>query len=448
MKRLLIGAVAVLAVVALAALFVSRREDNPIREYLATLAGGSSQQVESVAESEPGDDLTLFKTRPIGNPFTQPPRISYVEIIDLNQDSLLDVVVCDCQEDTVSWLRQSQDGSFEEITLADELVAPARVECVDFDDDDDIDIFVAYLGILMPSNEKIGSLLALQNNGAEEFTPHLLLNEVARVSDVRAADLDSDGDLDLAVTQFGYHQGELRWMENTGPWQFKSHTLKELAGGIHGIVGDINGDSQPDISLLLSQEFEEILVLYGDGKGAFRETSAYAAGNPDFGSSGIWLSDLDSDGDQDILYSNGDAFDYSPPRPWPWHGLQWLENEGKEGFRFHRLVDFGGAVNMKAVDYDGDGDQDIFAASTFNAWDSPDSQSLILLENTDNMRFVSHRLANTPSHIQAMDIGDLNGDGRLDLVTGGMHVSEPYDRVERILLWEGTSPMPTMESKK
>ena len=30
----------------------------------------------------------------------------------------------------------------------------------------------------------------------------------------------------------------------------------------------------------------------------------------------------------DILYTNGDAFDYIPPGPRPWHGVQWLENKG------------------------------------------------------------------------------------------------------------------------
>jgi hypothetical protein len=31
--------------------------------------------------------------------------------------------------------------------------------------------------------------------------------------------------------------------------------------------------------------------------------------------------------------------------------------------------------------------------------------------------------------------GDLDGDGRVDLVTGGMHVSRPYDRMSRVTLW-------------
>jgi hypothetical protein len=34
-----------------------------------------------------------------------------------------------------------------------------------------------------------------------------------------------------------------------------------------------------------------------------------------------------------------------------------------------------------------------------------------------------------------MAIGDLNGSGGPDVVTGGMHISRPYDRIGRITAW-------------
>jgi hypothetical protein len=52
---------------------------------------------------------------------------------------------------------------------------------------------------------------------------------------------------------------------------------------------------------------------------------------------------LDQDGDLDILYTNGDAFDYIPSLPRPWHGVQWLENLGGLEFTYHRLAAFDGA---------------------------------------------------------------------------------------------------------
>lgn len=389
------------------------------------------------AESRQGPPLDLFDTQPIGDDFETPPRISFVKACDLDQDGLLDVVVCDCVRDSISWIRQSKPGVFEEQLIAAELVAPARVEIVDIDGDGDLDLVAAVLGMLFPSNDPVGSLVLLSNDGQQNFEPTNLMNNVARVSDVRAGDLDQDGDLDLAVTQFGYNQGGVGWLENQGDLTFEHHPLQDLAGGIHGIIADLNQDDIPDLVFLISQEIESIYVFFGEGQGKFREKLIHDANNPDFGSAGIWLYDMDQDDDLDIVYCNGDAFDYSPPRPWPWHGLQWLENLGGESFKVRRLLDFGGAVNAQAADFDDDGDLDVFVASTFNDWETPESQSLMMLENTGTMQFESHSLANTPSHIQALDIADFNGDGKLDLVTGGMHISAPYDRVERILLWFG-----------
>lgn len=438
----------VLVTLSLCAVVVIYNLSSLARKVIVVLPGPESQSgsrnlVMPPAESIEGEPLQLFRSRPIGKHFETPPKISHVELIDLNRDELPDVLVCDCEANTVSWIEQQPDGEFTEHVLADNIVAAARAQCVDVDLDGDLDVLVAVLGKLFPSNDRIGSVVVLENTGREIFVRHDLLDSVPRVSDARAADLDGDMDLDLVITHFGYNEGELRWMENVGPWQYESHVLQTLAGGIHGIIADFNGDRAMDIVLLVSQQFEAIFIFFGDGKGNFRENKIYSSGNPDFGSAGIWLADLDLDKDLDVLYCNGDAFDYSPPRPWPWHGVQWLESIGGEKFRNHRLVDFGGAVNAQPADFDGDGDVDIFVSSAFNNWDTPQSQSLILLENVGKLQFVKHPLANAPSHLQALAVGDVNGDGRLDLVTGGMHISEPYDRVERVMLWLGNGNMPT-----
>ena len=54
--------------------------------------------------------------------------------------------------------------------------------------------------------------------------------------------------------------------------------------------------------------------------------------------------DLDQDHDDDILFTNGDAFD-AQTDPKPYHGVQWLRNEGGGKFSFHDIGRFYGAAN-------------------------------------------------------------------------------------------------------
>ena len=180
----------------------------------------------------------------------------------------------------------------------------------------------------------------------------------------------------------------------------------------------------------MSQEWEEVYVFVNDGRGRFEPRLHLRRQQRRF------RIELDhrwpistSDGDVDVLYSNGDAFDYAPPS-----GRQ-LERRAVA--REHRaaavhaitgIADFSGASSPQAGDLDGDGDLDIAVVSAYNDWDDPAAQSLVWLENDGRMRFTLHDVASTPTHLVTLAIGDLTGDGAPDLVTGGMHISWPYDR--------------------
>jgi hypothetical protein len=373
--------------------------------------------------------------RPAGTAAQGNPMIANVSVVDINGDGADDIIVADISDNSISVILQGQSGTFEEVKIATGIIAPSHVQAFDFDKDGDLDILVSILGMLFPNNDKIGSVALLENTGDLQFTKHILIEKIARASDVRAGDLDQDGDNDLVVAQFGYDDGETRWMENLGNLKFKSHILQTLSGGIHCEIHDFDRDGDLDFAILISQEWEEIYLFVNDGKGDFKPRLIWGSTNSDYGSSSMNLVDLDVDGDMDLLYTNGDAFDYLPPRPRPWHGIQWLENKGDLNFEMHRLTDFGGATFAKAVDIDHDSDMDIFAISAYNMWENTEAQSFIWLENTGNMKYVKHKAGNNPTHLLALDMGDFNGDGETDFVTGGMHTYPPFDRIGRITLW-------------
>jgi len=383
-----------------------------------------------------GPPSTGFSARPMGNQLhgTERPRVAQVHVTDLVKDGLADVIVCDALRDTVSWIRQAPRGTFTETVLAS-VPAPAHVTPIDFDGDGDLDLVVASLGVLMPSNNRVGSVIVLENDGRQRFTPHVLVDHVARVADAEPADLDGDGDLEIAVAGFGYDDGETSWLENKGGWKFEQHVLLRLSGPINAVVADINNDHYPDIVALVSQEWEEIWGFINDGHGHFANRLIWGSTNPDFGSSWISLADMDHDGDVDIVYANGDAFDYAPPNSRPWQGVQWLENQGNLKFTLHRIAAYAGASSPQAIDLDGDGDLDVVVGSANNDWDDPMAPSLIWLENNGHMQFTKHAIATTPTHLGTLFAADVDGDGLPDIVAGGMHISRPYTRMGRVTLW-------------
>ena len=82
--------------------------------------------------------------------------------------------------------------------------------------------------------------------------------------------------------------------------------------------------------------------------------------------------------------------------------------------------------------------------SAYNRWDNETAQSLVWLENNGRMQFTLHRIARSPTHLITLAVGDLDGNGTVDLVTGGMHISGPFDRMSRVTVWSdrGSAPSP------
>ena len=423
-------------------LFPALRASLPLACGILALACGGCAPRETARPAVPppllppapvADPAYAFTATAIGNPIEGRPWITYLTLVDLDQDGAIDVLACDARDNTVRWLRQVAPLQFTESVLGAPIPAPAHVEACDYDNDGDLDVLVASMGQILPNNDPIGAVVVLENDGAQRFSPRTVLADVARVTDVRGADLDGDTDIDLIVGQFGYVQGEINILRNDGTQHYTAERLLSLPGTINTPVADFDGDRRPDVAALVSQEWEEVHLFDNTG-GSLRPRQVWGSTNEDFGSSGLTVADLDRDGDPDLLLTNGDAFDYARPGSRPWHGLQWLENQ-RGNFTYHRIGGFPGAFSPVAVDLDGDRDLDIVTVSGFNDWESGEAVSLLAWVNDGAQQFRPVILARSPTHLITVAAAALDGDGRVELITGGFHAYPPWNDLSRLLLW-------------
>jgi hypothetical protein len=325
-------------------------------------------------------------------------------------------------------------GTCVEERFSEGLHAPVRTHVADLDGDGVNELVVADIGILFPTPDLVGRVVILSFDANGGYTSEVILEGVGRVACAEAADLDGDGDLDIVVCIFGDTEGSVVWLENSGNGSWLSHQLDHRSGAIHAFPFDADGDGDLDIAVSLSQLSEEVLIFRNDGLGYFQKHVLASSNDTSFGMSGISISDLDQDGDFDILYTNGDTLDMDTEEgfdPHAVHGAAWLENDGFGGFTEHELTRVWGAYANTPFDYDSDGDLDIIVGTfQLDMVYSPITYmhiDMVLLINDGNQNFTRQDITDGMRYMLTMDVGDFDGDGEDDLVGGSHRLGFPGD---------------------
>jgi hypothetical protein len=362
------------------------------------------------------------------------PLITNVQIIDFTGDGKNDVLAADALGNRILLLQRQMDNTWTESVLITDVMAPAHITPVDIDGDGDLDLIVSVLGNIMPDDGVIGRVELFENRGGE-FVRHVILQDVRRVADVQCGDFNGDGKIDLAVAVFGYARGAVLWLENLGNFVFQEHELLNAPGTIHVPVGDFDGDGDLDIVAIVTQDEEELWGFENQGDGRFVARRIWMTINLDLGSAGLVAADLDGDGDLDLILPAGDNLEDFDAYPQPYHGCYWFENKGGWKFEMHRINDLGGTYAAAVGDLDGDGDQDVVLVSLTNDWLQPGNASIIWLENDGKQNFTAWQIGSHPLHLVTAAVGDLNGDGRLDIVAGSLNVRRPHRHIGRVSAW-------------
>lgn len=141
-------------------------------------------------------------------------------------------------------------------------------------------------------------------------------------------------------------------------------------------------------------------------------------------------TDLDGDGLLDIVTTSAKTQDLianptnptGSPGPMTRLKVEWYRNLGGGEFEYHLIAEDLGGVFLKLHDVDGDGDQDILLTHFFG----PPSvrASVVWMEQVERPapandfagRWVTHEIDNSIGLGYHMELADLNGDGKLELI--------------------------------
>jgi hypothetical protein len=269
------------------------------------------------------------------------------------------------------------------------------------------------IGVFSPSDQQLGRLMTLEKSAKPGSSP-INIRGLPRPVQFTAGDLNADGKDDVVICGFGNNAGKLFWYDGFEPT--KEHVLKAFPGARKAVIADFNHDKKPDIMVLMAQAREEVSIFYNQGKGKFSEKTVLRF-PPVFGSSYFELADVNKDGFQDILLTNGDNWDYSSINK-NYHGVHLYLNDKKDNFREAWFYPLYGASKAVARDFDNDGDLDIAATTFYTSLDQPE-QSFLYLANEGNLMF---RPFSTPEAANGkwltMEAADIDQDGDMDIVLG------------------------------
>jgi hypothetical protein len=283
------------------------------------------------------------------------------------------------------------------------------------------------MGIMNPNDGKFGTIqyFTRSKKGRMEPDPDIFFDSLARPVGLLIADLNQDGLTDYVICEFGNMRGALSWMENLGNGKFKRRLLRQSPGAIKAYINDYNHDGLPDLWVLFAQGDEGIFLFTNLGHGKFRQQELLRF-PPAFGSSSFELADFNKDGFADIVYTCGDNGDYSQILK-PYHGVYIFLNDGHNHFTQKYFYPINGCYKAMARDFNGDGNLDLATISFFADYARQPEEGFVYLENKGNFNFQPHTTVVAENgRWLTMDVGDLDGDGKPDILLGNFSVGPSF----------------------
>ena len=224
---------------------------------------------------------------------------------DFNNDGNLDIATSNFGSNTMSLLLGNGDGTFKPATtiaVGPTGATPFRIAAGDFNNDGNLDVALTIY------NGGTGTTVAvLLGNGDGTFSPPASVTVGTAPYSLVVADLNNDGNQDLAVVILGNAAGTASRVEillGNGDGTFAAPTPAGNIGNLYlGIAaGDFNGDGNTDL-VVAEANADALRVLIGNGDGTFQSPVSLTTvtnSGPSFPAVG----DFNGDGSQDIAVAN------------------------------------------------------------------------------------------------------------------------------------------------
>jgi hypothetical protein len=385
--------------------------------------GNSKHQIMTARTREPtwSRETTVFRSYDMGN--RSAPTFG-----DLDNDTLYDMVMGSAEG--LIWFVENRGNANSPTWSLDTSMFSAFSDLAnysvpwlaDLDGDGDFDLALG---------KDDGSLMEIENIGTPNF-PQWNLNstafagiDVGNFSAPTLGDLDNDTDLDMVVGEAG---GYLYYFNNTGNSTSPNWTLEPTEFQAFGSLGssssptmrDLDGDADLDIAVGLENGTIINLINAGNVSVAnWTLPSTLFVGIDMGGYTSPALADLNSDGDLDLISGENNG------------SLYYYENTGsllspiwsQDDFT-HRLSSSGDRAFPEFADLDSDGDFDLtigLADGTLRYFENVGLPNVASwLEDTGLFSGIDVGNLSGPS------FGDLDGDGDFDLALGGEDGSLVY----------------------
>jgi hypothetical protein len=250
-------------------------------------------------------------------------------------------------------------------------------------------------------------------------------------------DFNGDGNLDLAVSKpflcggcGGYPSYILTVFLGAGDGTFdKVASPKKIFYGLPLAAGDFNGDGKLDLIVTSTDYYGDNWypsIALGSGDGTFQKGASLVYMNQ---FSYPAVGDFNSDGKLDIAMPDLDTFQGSPITS------VYLGN-GDGTFATpaqYASVTENFAFTAAVADLNGDGKLDIITDG-----------AQVLLNNGDGTFTNDNNVNITTNYFGGVAVGDFNGDGKIDFAIGGNYTS-PYSSLVFLSNNDGTFQMDTVE---